>query len=295
MLGLPDDGHAARGLRGGGGMSGLPLEGVKVLDLSQAAARRVLLAAAGRLRRRGPEGRGHGHGRLRPLGAAALRGRGGRAPSRRCSFAEPQQDARSASTSRPSEGREVLLRLARESTSCSSPSAPACSTASASGYERLREENPGLVYCAISGYGQDGPLHRPLRPRHELPRPDRAARADRREGRRRRSSPAGRSPTWAAAALMAAFGILAALRERDRSRRGPVRRRLDGRRRAVLAGHGRRALLRRRTSSRSAATSSSAGSLVCYRPYAAPTAGSRSAPWSRSSGRPGAGASAART
>ena len=25
------------------------------------------------------------------------------------------------------------------------------------GYEGLREENPGLVYCAITGYGQDGP------------------------------------------------------------------------------------------------------------------------------------------
>lgn len=25
------------------------------------------------------------------------------------------------------------------------------------GWEALRRENPGLVYCAISGYGQDGP------------------------------------------------------------------------------------------------------------------------------------------
>ncbi len=25
------------------------------------------------------------------------------------------------------------------------------------GYEALKEINPGLVYCAISGYGQDGP------------------------------------------------------------------------------------------------------------------------------------------
>ena len=25
------------------------------------------------------------------------------------------------------------------------------------GYERMREENPGIVYCAISGYGQTGP------------------------------------------------------------------------------------------------------------------------------------------
>ena len=51
-------------------------------------------------------------------------------------------------------------------------------------------------------------------------------------------------------------------------RRGPARRRLDGRRRAVVAGDGRRALLRRGRSCRGAATSSSAGRCVCYRPYA---------------------------
>lgn len=27
------------------------------------------------------------------------------------------------------------------------------------GYENLKEKNPGLIYCSISGYGNDGPLH----------------------------------------------------------------------------------------------------------------------------------------
>ena len=26
------------------------------------------------------------------------------------------------------------------------------------GYEQLRQHNPSLVYCAISGFGQDGPM-----------------------------------------------------------------------------------------------------------------------------------------
>ena len=84
---------------------------------------------------------------------------------------------------------------------------------------------------------------------------------------------------------MAAFGILAALRERDRIGRGPARRRLDGRRRAVVAGDGRRAATSPTAACRARGELPLGGRarlLPALR--AAPTAGSRSARWSRSSG-----------
>ena len=96
-------------------------------------------------------------------------------------------------------GREVLLRLARDYDVLLESFRPGVLDRLGVGYERLREENPGLVYCAITGYGQDGPYTAPLRPRHELPRPDRAARPDRRARTARRSRRPARSPTSAAA------------------------------------------------------------------------------------------------
>ncbi len=79
------------------------------------------------------------------------------------------------------------------------------------GYEVLRGVNPRLVYCAISGYGQDGPLR--SRAGHDL---NYLART----GVLALSGEADGPPVQAAAqiadlaggALMAAFGILAALR-----------------------------------------------------------------------------------
>ncbi|MGC2372732.1 MAG: CaiB/BaiF CoA-transferase family protein, partial [Solirubrobacteraceae bacterium] len=54
-------------------------------------------------------------------------------------------------------GREVLLRLVREYDVVLESFRPGVLDRLGVGYERLREENPGLVYCAISGYGQTGP------------------------------------------------------------------------------------------------------------------------------------------
>ena len=86
---------------------------------------------------------------------------------------------------------------------------------------------------------------------------------------------------------MAAFGILAALR----SGRGAVRRHLDGRRRAVAAGDARRGAAGGRRRRRAAASWCSAGGCSVTGRTAAPTAGSRWARWSRSSGRRSAAAS----
>jgi crotonobetainyl-CoA:carnitine CoA-transferase CaiB-like acyl-CoA transferase len=89
------------------------------------------------------------------------------------------------------------------------------------GYERLREENPRLVYCAISGYGQDGPYTG--RSGHDMNylglngllgltgEPDGPP-----------MLPAGQIADLGGGALMAAFGIMAALRERERSGEGQL-------------------------------------------------------------------------
>ena len=54
-------------------------------------------------------------------------------------------------------GREVLLRLVERYDVLVESFRPGVMERLGVGYERLREANPGLVYCAISGYGKDGP------------------------------------------------------------------------------------------------------------------------------------------
>src|SRR4051812_49774118 len=58
-------------------------------------------------------------------------------------------------------GREVLLRLVREYDVVLESFRPGVLDRLGVGYERMKQENPRLVYCAISGYGQDGPYRDP--------------------------------------------------------------------------------------------------------------------------------------
>ncbi len=164
-------------------------------------------------------------------------------------------------------GRGVLLELVRSYDVVLESFRPGVLDRLGVGWDALRAANPRIVLCSITGYGQDGPLRD--RPGHDLNYlglvgllglggggPDAPP-----------LQPAGQIADLGGGALMAAFGILAALRERDRSGEGQhvdvamadgalswlalvAARRLAG---DDVPARGRDAL---------------AGGLVCYRPYA---------------------------
>jgi alpha-methylacyl-CoA racemase len=163
-------------------------------------------------------------------------------------------------------GRDVLLTLVRDHDVVLESFRPGVLDRLGVGYEALRHANPRIVLCSITGYGQDGPLRE--RAGHDLNYLGLV-------GMLGLSGPAGGPPVQPAGqiadlgggALMAAFGILAALRERDRSGEGQhvdiamadgalswlalvAARRLAG---GPVPERGRDDL---------------AGGLVCYRPYA---------------------------
>jgi alpha-methylacyl-CoA racemase len=118
-------------------------------------------------------------------------------------------------------GRDVLLRLAREADVLLESFRPGVLERLGVGYERLRQENPKLVYCAITGYGQDGPAR------------DRSGHDMNYLGLNGLLGltgdaggppvqPAGQIADLGGGALMAAVGVLVALRERERSGEGQL-------------------------------------------------------------------------
>jgi alpha-methylacyl-CoA racemase len=116
-------------------------------------------------------------------------------------------------------GREVLLRLAKDYDVLLESFRPGVLDRLGVGCERLRGENPGLVYCAISGYGQDGPYRdRSGHDMNYLGLIGLLGLTGERDGPP--VQPAGQIADIGGGGLMAAFAILAALRERDRSGEG---------------------------------------------------------------------------
>ena len=118
-------------------------------------------------------------------------------------------------------GREVLLKLAKEYDVLLESFRPGVLDRLGVGYERLREDNPGLVYCAITGYGQDGPLRdRSGHDMNYLGLIGLLGLTGEKDGPPIMSG--GQIADLGGGALMAAFGIMAALHERERSGKGQL-------------------------------------------------------------------------
>jgi crotonobetainyl-CoA:carnitine CoA-transferase CaiB-like acyl-CoA transferase len=118
-------------------------------------------------------------------------------------------------------GRDVLLRLVEHYDVLVESFRPGVMDRLGVGYDLLRERNPRLVYCPISGYGQDGPLT--ARSGHDtnyLALNGLLGLTGRRGGPPIQS--AGQIADLGGGGLMAAVGILAAVIERERSGEGQM-------------------------------------------------------------------------
>jgi len=118
-------------------------------------------------------------------------------------------------------GCEVLLRLVERCDVLVEGFRPGVMDRLGVGYDVLRERNPKLVYCAITGYGQTGPYT--ARSGHDLNYLGLVGMLD--LGGSEDGPPvqaAGQIADLGGGGLMASYAILAALREADRSGEGQM-------------------------------------------------------------------------
>jgi crotonobetainyl-CoA:carnitine CoA-transferase CaiB-like acyl-CoA transferase len=201
-------------------VTGLPLEGVRVLDLSRLLPGgfcSLLLADFGaEVLKVEDTGMGDYVRWAPPYYEGAAES------ARSALFLALNRNKRSIRVNLKEEGgREVLRRLAADYDVVLESFRPGVLDRLGVGYESLRQANPGLVYCAISGYGQTGPYRD--RSGHDLNYIGMVGvlgLSGERDGPP--VQPGAQIADIGGGALMAAFGILAALRERDRSGEGQL-------------------------------------------------------------------------
>jgi crotonobetainyl-CoA:carnitine CoA-transferase CaiB-like acyl-CoA transferase len=119
------------------------------------------------------------------------------------------------------QGRDALLRLAGDCDVVLESFRPGVLDRLGCGYEAMRAVNPEIVYCAITGYGQTGP--NAARAGHDmnyLGLVGLLGLTGEPGGRPIQS--AGQIADIGGGALIAAFGVLAAVHERDRSGEGQL-------------------------------------------------------------------------
>ena len=118
-------------------------------------------------------------------------------------------------------GRDVFLRLVEDYDVVLESFRPGVMDRLEVGYDVMRERNPRIIYCPISGYGQDGPLT--ARSGHDtnyLALNGLLGLTGRRGGPPIQS--AGQIADLGGGGLMAAVGILTAVIERERSGEGQI-------------------------------------------------------------------------
>jgi len=211
---------AARGGSSGDGMTGA-LEGIRILDLTRLLPGgfcTLLLADLGADVLKVEDPNGGDYIRWMPpyYGGDEERAKG----TASAYFLALNRNKRSVKLNlKEPSGRDTLLGLAERHDVLVESFRPGVMDRLGVGYEVLRERNPGLVYCAISGYGQDSPLRdRSGHDTNYLGLAGLLGLTGRRDGPPIQA--AGQIADLGGGGLMAAVGILAALHERERSGEG---------------------------------------------------------------------------
>jgi len=201
-------------------MTPLPLEGLKVLDLSRLLPGgfcSLLLADFGAdVIKVEDTGMGDYVRWAPPYYEGVARS------ARSAAFLSLNRGKRSIRVDLKSEsGKEVLRRLVKDADVLLESFRPGVLDRLGVGYERLRQENAGLVYCAITGYGQDGPArHRAGHDMNYLGLNGILGLSGEADGPPVQAG--GQIADLGGGALMGTIGILVALRERERSGLGQL-------------------------------------------------------------------------
>jgi crotonobetainyl-CoA:carnitine CoA-transferase CaiB-like acyl-CoA transferase len=114
-------------------------------------------------------------------------------------------------------GREILHRLLRQADVFFENYAPGVAERSGLGHEKLKSLNPRLIYCSLSGYGQDGP-YRDVKSYDLLTQGEGGIIAT--TGYPDKPAKAGIAIVDIAAGMYAALGIVLALYQREKSGQG---------------------------------------------------------------------------
>src|ERR1051325_2117559 len=114
-------------------------------------------------------------------------------------------------------GREILYKLLRETDVFFENYAPGVAERSGLGYEKLKSLNPRLIYCSLSGYGQDGP-YRDVKAYDRLTQGEAGSIAT--TGYPDKPAKAGIAIADIAAGLYSALGIMLALYQREKTGAG---------------------------------------------------------------------------